>query len=63
MSARFIIKKDKIGNYRFILKAPNGEIIANSEAYFDKDWCKKGIEAVIKYSIDAKIQDDTREEE
>ena len=37
MPAKFEIKKDKAGKYRFNLIAPNGEIIASSEAYESKD--------------------------
>ena len=32
----FEIFKDKAGKHRFHLKAPNGEIIASSEAYDSK---------------------------
>ena len=48
MSAKFVIKKDKSGQYRFNLKAGNGEIIATSESYTSKAGCKNGIESVKK---------------
>ena len=36
MAAKFEIIKDKRGEYRFHLKAANGEIIASSEGYSTK---------------------------
>ena len=46
---KFEIFKDKAGEFRFHLKAGNGEIIAVSEAYKAKDGCLKGIDSV-KYN-------------
>jgi uncharacterized protein YegP (UPF0339 family) len=43
---KFEIYKDVAGKFRFRLKAPNGEIIAASEAYESKDGCKNGINSV-----------------
>ena len=43
---KFEIFKDKNGKFRFRLKAPNGEIIATSEAYETKQGCEKGITSV-----------------
>lgn len=43
--------------YRFRFRAPNGEIIAASEAYESKQNCKDGIEAVRTYAKYATIQD------
>ena len=43
---RFEIFKDKSGEFRFRLKAPNGEIIATSESYTTKNACLNGIESV-----------------
>ena len=47
---------DKSGEYRFRLKARNGEIIATSEGYKSKTSCTNGIESVRKNSVDAKIE-------
>ncbi|MGQ9551300.1 MAG: YegP family protein [Candidatus Bathycorpusculaceae bacterium] len=47
--------KDKAGKFRFRLKAPNGEIIATSEAYSSKDACVNGIESVRKNAPIAKV--------
>ncbi len=43
---RYEIFKDKAGEYRFHLKAANGEIIAVSEGYKEKKSCLHGIESV-----------------
>ncbi len=43
---KFEVFIDKSGNYRFRLKAPNGEIIAASQAYTSKAACMNGIESV-----------------
>ena len=58
MSAKFVIKKDKAGEYRFSLKAANGEIIATSEGYSSKEACKNGIESVKKNAPIAAIVDE-----
>ena len=59
MSAKFVIKKDKSGQYRFNLKAGNGEIIATSEAYTSKAGCKNGIESVKKNAPVADVVDES----
>jgi len=59
MSAKFVIKKDKSGQYRFNLKAGNGEIIATSESYTSKAGCKNGIESVKKNAPLAEIVDES----
>lgn len=46
---------DKVGKFRFRLKAPNGEIIAVSEAYNSKESTVNGIESVKKNAPIAKI--------
>ena len=55
MAAKFEIKKDKSGQYRFNLKAGNGEIIATSEAYTTKAAAKNGIESVKKNAPAAEV--------
>ena len=47
---------DKAGEYRFRLKAKNGEIIVVSEGYKAKAGCLNGIESVKKNSVDAKVE-------
>lgn len=57
---KFEVYTDKAGEYRFRLKARNGEIIGTGEGYKKKDSCLNGIESVRKNAPDAKIED-TRE--
>ena len=52
---KFEIYLDKKGEYRFRLKAKNGEPIATSEGYKAKASCKNGIESVRKNVVDAKV--------
>ena len=55
--AQFEIFQDAAGEYRFRLRAPNGEIIAHSEGYKSKDSCKNGIASVKENAPKAIIQD------
>jgi uncharacterized protein YegP (UPF0339 family) len=48
MPGSFELYKDKAGEYRFRLKASNGEIILASEGYKAKTSCKNGIASVMK---------------
>lgn len=50
---KYEIYQDKAGEYRFRLKAGNGQIIATSEGYKTKDSCENGIESVKKNAPDA----------
>ncbi|MBQ9407102.1 MAG: YegP family protein [Desulfovibrio sp.] len=52
---KFEMYKDKAGEYRFRLKARNGEIIAVSEGYKQKASCLNGIDSVRKNAPDAPI--------
>ena len=49
---KFEIKKDNSGQFRFNLKAGNGQVILTSQTYASKDGCKNGIESVKKNSQD-----------
>lgn len=60
---KFEIYKDKAGEFRFRLKARNGEIIAVSEGYVKKDSCKNGIESVRKNAVDAPVIEPEKEAE
>ena len=53
---KFEIYLDKAGEYRFRLKARNGEIILSSEGYKAKPSCENGIASVRKNAADAKIE-------
>ena len=52
---KFEIYLDKSGEYRFRLKATNGQVIATSEGYKTKDSCENGIESVKKNAPEAEI--------
>ena len=58
---KFEVYKDKAGEFRFRLKARNGENIRNSEGYKRKDSCMKGIASVGKNAPDAKIEEPEEE--
>ena len=53
---KFEIYTDKSGEFRFRLKATNGQIIAVSEGYKAMASCKNGIESVKKNAVDAPIE-------
>ena len=53
---KFEIYLDKAGEYRFRLKARNGEIILSSEGYKAKPSCENGIASVRKNAADAKVE-------
>lgn len=57
MAAKFEITKDKAGEYRFHLKAANGEIIAASQGYESKAGAAKGIESVKANAAGAAVVD------
>jgi len=46
MASTFEIYKDNRGEFRFRLRASNGEVIAVSEGYASKESCIKGIDSV-----------------
>lgn len=55
MAAKFELYKDRSGKFRFRLKAPNGQIIAASEAYNSKTSAKNGIESIKKNAATAEV--------
>ena len=50
---KFEVYADKAGEFRFRLKATNGQVIAVSEGYKAKASCLNGIESVKKNAADA----------
>ena len=52
---KFEMYQDKAGEYRFRLKARNGEIIGTSEGYTAKAGCLNGIESVKKNAENAEV--------
>ncbi|QBS40184.1 DUF1508 domain-containing protein [Nocardia sp. CS682] len=59
MAAKFELYTDKASKTRWRLKAPNGEVIAASQAYESKAAAKNGIESVKKNAAVATIDDQT----
>ncbi len=52
MAGKFECYTDKAGEFRFRLKAGNGETILASEGYTSKAACSNGIESVQKNCLD-----------
>ena len=52
---KFEVYTDKKGEFRFRLKATNGQVIATSEGYKAEASCVNGIESVKKNAVDAEI--------
>jgi len=52
---KFEVYTDKAGEFRFRLKATNGQIIAVSEGYKALAGCMNGIESVKKNAVDAAV--------
>ena len=55
VNPKFEIYTDKAGEFRFRLKARNGEIILSSEGYKAKASCENGIESVRKNAPEAEV--------
>lgn len=58
---KFELFQDKRGDFRFRLKARNGETIAASESYSTKAACLTGVESVIKNAPAAEIEEQLQE--
>ena len=54
---KFEIYADKSGQFRFRLKAKNGEIIAVGEGYTTKAACKNGVDSVMRNAADSTIEE------
>jgi len=52
---KFEMYQDKAGEFRFRLKATNGQVIAVSEGYTAKAGCLNGIESVQKNAAEAEV--------
>lgn len=59
MAGKFELYQSPNGEFRFRLKAGNGEIIATSEGYTSKASAKNGIESVRNNAPDAEVVDQT----
>lgn len=54
---KFEVYTDKAGEFRFRLKATNGQIIATGEGYKSKAGCMNGIESIKKNAPEADVVD------
>jgi uncharacterized protein len=62
--SKFQLYKDRKGEYRWHLRARNGEIIADSnEGYSRKASCKHGIDLVKEQAASAVVEDQTEEDQ
>jgi uncharacterized protein YegP (UPF0339 family) len=52
---KFEVYQDKSGEFRFRLKASNGQVIATSQSYKSKESCLKGIESVRNNAPNAEV--------
>jgi hypothetical protein len=52
---KFEVYKDKAGEYRFRLKASNGQVIATGEGYSSKAACLNGVDSVKTNAPDAEV--------
>lgn len=55
MAGKFELWVDKGGDYRWNLKAGNGEVIATSQGYASKASAINGIESVRRNAVDADV--------
>lgn len=54
-AAKFEVYTDKAGDYRFRLKATNGQVIATGQGYKSKASCLEGIASIKKNAESADI--------
>lgn len=59
MAGKFVLTKNAQGQFHFVLKAGNGETIAQSEMYNSKSAALNGIESVKKNAASAEVDDQT----
>jgi uncharacterized protein YegP (UPF0339 family) len=57
MAGKFEIYEGKSGDFRFRLKAGNGEVVATGQGYTSKASAIKGTEAVKRAAADATVAD------
>ncbi|MEW1960898.1 YegP family protein [Microbacterium sp. NPDC077644] len=55
MAGKFELYQDKGGDYRFRLKAGNGEVIATGQGYASKSGALNGIDSVRRNAADAEV--------
>jgi uncharacterized protein YegP (UPF0339 family) len=61
MAGKFVLKKGSSGRYHFNLVASNGQVVATSEAYANKELALSAIDSVKESMTDADVVDQTGE--
>ncbi len=61
MAGTFVLHKSANGQFYFVLKATNGQTIAQSEMYNSKSAASDGIASVQANAPDAEVDDQTGE--
>ncbi|MQA97577.1 MAG: DUF1508 domain-containing protein [Streptosporangiales bacterium] len=59
MASKFEVYEDKSGQYRWRLKAANGEVVATGESYTTKAAALRGTESVQRAAAEATVVDQT----
>ena len=57
MPGKFVVQKNKKGEFHFNLVSTNGQIVATSQRYATKQACMRGVASVRKLAADAALQD------
>ena len=55
---KYEVYQDKAGEFRFRLKAKNGEIIVTGEGYKAKSSCLNGIDSIGRHAVDAVVTEE-----
>lgn len=55
MAGKFELYQDKAGEWRFRLKAGNGEVIATGQGYASKSGALNGIDSVRRNAAEAEV--------
>ena len=56
---KFEVYQDKAGEYRFRLKARNGQIVATGEGYKQKASCLNGVDSIKRNAPEAPVEKET----
>lgn len=57
MPGKFVVQKNKKGEFHFNLVSTNGQIVATSQRYATKQACMRGVASVRKLAADAALHD------
>jgi hypothetical protein len=59
MASKFHLKTAKDGQFHFVLKATNGQVVGQSQLYASEASCQNGVESVKKNAPTATLHDDS----